>query len=329
MGETSRPFATSSTSTSAPGFSMTATTRSQQVIDQVKAAGPDRQAPPVAFAGVDYSSIQAIARTGGYMPDDLSQSGLQDVAVEDITPRLGTTCWPSNRFVPEGPQGPQARGMASGPQAGRRPGERGVKMMMETGRRAREFGGLPGGGEPPELRVNFDPPLDPVRGGRIRVDALSLSSAASSRPYEGRHLVAKPRGCGAGSGAGQGVADIHRIVASGGPRASPPLSIGARPASNASPTSRGKPPAQVAAGLAEESTRGRGDRRTRRKKQTGAFLGTAPVFFRHSGFERPHPRGLTTFAASTRRRVPRRLIAPPRVSAAPCFRVGLHSWSAW
>jgi len=58
--------------------------------------------------------------------------------------------------------------MASGPQAGRRPGERGVKMMMETGRRAREFGGLPGGGEPPELRVNFDPPLDPVRGGRIR-----------------------------------------------------------------------------------------------------------------------------------------------------------------
>jgi len=82
-----------------------------KVIDQVKAAGLTVSATCVAFAGEDYSSIQAIARTGGYMPDDLfAERFAKTVAVADITPRLGTTCWPSNRFVPEDPKDPKHAG---------------------------------------------------------------------------------------------------------------------------------------------------------------------------------------------------------------------------
>lgn len=189
-----------------------------KVIDLVKASGLTVSATCVAFPGEDYSTIQEIAKTGGYMPDDLfAERFAKTVAVADITPKLGTNLLAVHiGFVPEDHKDPKhavmidrARKLADAL------GERGVKLCMETGQEsAPNLVAFLEAVNRPNVGVNFDPANmilygvgDPVEGvGLLKKHILHVHMkdatwSKTPRASWGEEVVL-----------GTGEADIPRIV---------------------------------------------------------------------------------------------------------------------
>ncbi|HOA72389.1 MAG TPA: sugar phosphate isomerase/epimerase family protein [Phycisphaerae bacterium] len=189
-----------------------------KIIDLVKASGLKVSATCLGFAGEDYTTIQDIARTGGYLPDDVFEARYEKtVAVADITPKLGTDILTVHiGFVPEDHKDPKyavmvdrARRIADAL------GERGVKLVMETGQESPEnlIAFMDAVGRP-NVAVNFDPanmilygvgePVEAVSLLRDRIAHVHMKDATwSAKPREqwGEEVVL-----------GTGEADIPRIV---------------------------------------------------------------------------------------------------------------------
>lgn len=189
-----------------------------KIIDQVHASGLSVSAVCLGFVGEDYTTIQSIARTGGYLPDDLfDERFAKTVAVADITPKLGTNILTVHiGFVPEDHSDPKhdvmverARRLADAL------GERGVKLVMETGQETPEnlLAFIDAVGRP-NVGVNFDPANMILYGIGDPIEAVSLlkdhivhvhmkDATWSSTPRDswGEEVVL-----------GTGEADIPRIV---------------------------------------------------------------------------------------------------------------------
>lgn len=189
-----------------------------KVIDTVKASGLTVSATCVAFAGEDYSSIAHIARSGGYMPDDLfAERFAKTVAVADITRQLGTDMLSVHiGFVPEDHADPKhdimvdrARKLADAL------GERGVKLVMETGQESPEnlmqFMDVVGRAN---VGVNFDPANMILYGVSEPVDAVGLLKGRIMHVHmKDATWSAKPKQeWGEEVVLGTGEADIPRIV---------------------------------------------------------------------------------------------------------------------
>lgn len=188
------------------------------IFEAVQSSGLTVSATCVGFAGEDYSSIQAIARTGGYMPDDVFEARYaKTVGVADITGRFGTDMLSVHiGFVPEdrgdakhGVMVDRVRRLADAL------GERGIKLVMETGQETPEslveFMDEVGRSN---LGVNFDPANMILYGVAEPIDAVTLlgdrimhvhmkDATWSDKPREawGEEVVL-----------GTGEADIPRIV---------------------------------------------------------------------------------------------------------------------
>ncbi|MFQ6049368.1 MAG: hypothetical protein ACE5K7_08390, partial [Phycisphaerae bacterium] len=75
----------------------------ERVLRAVEDSGIEVSATCVGFAGEDYSSIEAIARTGGYRPDAEFEARLaKTLRVRDLTAALGVRMMTTHiGFVPE------------------------------------------------------------------------------------------------------------------------------------------------------------------------------------------------------------------------------------
>lgn len=189
-----------------------------RIIDMVKAAGLTVSATCVGFVGEDYSTIANIARTGGYMPDDVFEDRFaKTVAVADITRKLGTDMLSVHiGFVPEDHADPKhdvmvdrARRLADAL------GERGVKLVMETGQESPEnlVAFMDAVGRP-NLGVNFDPANMILYGVGEPVDAVTLLKDRIMHVHmKDANWSAKPKQeWGEEVVLGTGEADIPRIV---------------------------------------------------------------------------------------------------------------------
>jgi sugar phosphate isomerase/epimerase len=189
-----------------------------KVIDQVKASGLTVSATCVGFVGEDYSTVQNIARTGGYLPDDLfNERFAKTVAVADMTPKLGTDLLAVHiGFVPEDHADPKhavmidrARKLADAL------GERGVKLVMETGQETPEnLVAFMDAVNRPNVSVNFDPANMILYGVSDPLDGLSLLKGRIMHAHmKDATWAAKPREqWGEEVVLGTGQADIPRIV---------------------------------------------------------------------------------------------------------------------
>jgi sugar phosphate isomerase/epimerase len=189
-----------------------------KIIDMVKASGLKVSATCLAFAGEDYSSIAAIAKSGGYMPDDVFEARYaKTIAVAEITPKLGTDILTVHvGFVPEDHKDPKHKVMVDRVRRiADALGERGVKLVMETGQEAPEaLVSFMDEVKRPNLGVNFDPanmilygagePIEAVGMLKDRIMHVHMKDATwSKKPKQdwGEEVVL-----------GTGQADIPRLV---------------------------------------------------------------------------------------------------------------------
>lgn len=189
-----------------------------KVIDTVKASGLRVSATCVAFAGEDYTTIADIARTGGYLPDDVFEQRLaKTAAVAAITVKLGTDLLSMHvGFVPEDRKDARYAVMVERiRKVADALGQHGIKLVMETGQETPEhlIAFMDAVGRP-NLGVNFDPanmilygagdPLEAVGLLKDRVIHAHMKDAKwSKQPRQawGEEVVL-----------GTGEADIPRIV---------------------------------------------------------------------------------------------------------------------
>jgi sugar phosphate isomerase/epimerase len=172
----------------------------------------------VGFAGEDYTTIQSIAKTGGYKPDhDWEERYAKTVAVADLTRQLGVKLLAAHiGFVPHDPKDPQHAVMVDRlKRICDALGQRGITLVMETGQEKAEdlltFIAAVGYNN---IRVNFDPanmilygvgePVEAVGILRDKIIHVHMKDANwSSEPTRswGEEVVL-----------GSGEADIPRIV---------------------------------------------------------------------------------------------------------------------
>lgn len=189
-----------------------------KIIDQVKASGLKVSATCLGFAGEDYSTIQDIARTGGYMPDDVFDERLEKtLAVARITPQFGTDMLTVHiGFVPEDHDDPKHAVMIDRVRRiADALGEHGVKLVMETGQETPEnlMAFMDAVGRP-NVGVNFDPANMILYGVGEPVKAVSLLGDRIMHVHmKDATWSAKPRDqWGEEVVLGTGQADIPRIV---------------------------------------------------------------------------------------------------------------------
>ena len=189
-----------------------------RVIKIVQDSGVQVSATAVGFAGEDYSSIQRIAATGGYMPDaDWQIRRAKTIAVADLTGDLGVKLMSAHvGFVPHDTRDRKYAVMVDRIKAiADALGERGLALLMETGQETAEalLAFMAAVGRP-NLAVNFDPanvilygvgdPAEAVGLLKDRIAHVHMKDAtASSKPGVdwGEDVVL-----------GTGEADIPRIV---------------------------------------------------------------------------------------------------------------------
>jgi len=189
-----------------------------KILDIVKAGGLQVSATCIGFAGEDYSTIQKIAQTGGYLPDGVfDERFAKTVAVADITKQLGLDLLTVHiGFVPEDHSDPKhavmidrARRLADAL------GERGVKLVMETGQETPHnlIAFMDAVGRP-NVAVNFDPANMILYGVGEPVEAVSLLAGRIAHVHMKDAVWAdKPRqSWGEEVVLGTGRADIPRIV---------------------------------------------------------------------------------------------------------------------
>lgn len=170
--------------------------RKHAELGHLRAAGIRFTGGMIAFPGEDYSSIDAIRRTGGYVPDDqwALRKGLSEKAallgtelgLKAITTHVG--------FIPHQGRPGYDRMLGRVREIARGFGGRGIELGMETGQEpAAELLEFLNDLDMPNTFINFDPanmilygagdPIDAVRalGGHIRHVHIK-DAAASTNP---------------------------------------------------------------------------------------------------------------------------------------------------
>lgn len=111
------------------------------IVKTAKAGGLEVSATCIGFAGEDYSSIQNIAQTGGYMPDHEWKRRLaKTIAVADLTVKLGTKLLAAHiGFVPHNSSDAKYAVMVERLQRiCSELAQRGLTLVMETGQEKAE-----------------------------------------------------------------------------------------------------------------------------------------------------------------------------------------------
>jgi len=150
-----------------------------RIAELVKASGLEASATCIGFVGEDYSTIQRIAATGGFVPDDLFDLRYrQTLSVADLTRRMGLTRLALHvGFVPHDRSSPAYRTMVD---RLRRVtdglGERGITLLMETGQ------------EPADALVRF---IDDVGRPNVRVnfDCANMVLYGAGDPVEAVEIL--------------------------------------------------------------------------------------------------------------------------------------------
>jgi sugar phosphate isomerase/epimerase len=149
----------------------------KQVRDQLQAAGISLTASMIGFPGEDYSSIQSIRKTGGFVPDDLWPARRQRVLdAARLTADLGMKLLTTHiGFVPPSshPAYPQIldrlREVAQGLEA------LGLTLVMETGQeRASELLQFLNDLNCRNVGVNFDPANMILYGAGDPIEAIGI-----------------------------------------------------------------------------------------------------------------------------------------------------------
>ncbi len=189
-----------------------------RILDTVQASGLEVSAACVGFAGEDYSTIQRIEETGGYMPDDDWDRRLaKTVAVADITTRLGTRLLSVHLgFLPADPADPKHAVMVDRiRRVADALGERGLTLVAETGQESPEtlLAFIEAVGRP-NLAINFDPANMILYGVGDPVEAVGRLGARIVHTHmKDANWAARPRReWGEEVVLGTGQADIPRIV---------------------------------------------------------------------------------------------------------------------
>jgi sugar phosphate isomerase/epimerase len=167
-------------------------------LGQLRAAGITPTAGMISFPGEDYASIDAIRRTGGYVPDDqwelrkrMSQQAAvlgSELGLKAITTHVG--------FIPAKGQAGYDKMLGRVREIARDFSGRGIELGMETGQEsAEELLEFLGDLNTPNVFVNFDPanmilygagdPIEAIRtlGGHVRHVHVK-DGTASSKPGE-------------------------------------------------------------------------------------------------------------------------------------------------
>jgi len=149
-----------------------------KMIDIVIGSRLEVSATCVAFPGEDYSSIQKIAASGGFLPNDLwPERRAKTPAVADITARLGVKLLAAHiGFVPHDKQCRQYQSMVDRiKEICDILGERGVTLVMETGQEKAEslleFIEIVKRGN---IAINFDPANMILYGIGDPIEAVGL-----------------------------------------------------------------------------------------------------------------------------------------------------------
>jgi sugar phosphate isomerase/epimerase len=165
------------------------------VLEAVAHSGLTVSATCVGFAGEDYATIDAIARTGGYVPDaDFDRRLAKTLRVRDLTAALGAPMMTTHiGFVPRERRSPLYRTMVDRLQRVTDAlAEKEIMLTMETGQEPathlRQFIHDVGWDT---IRVNFDPANmvlygagDPVEAIGILGDKIAHVHAKDARPSD-------------------------------------------------------------------------------------------------------------------------------------------------
>ena len=188
------------------------------VLKLVEKHGLTVSATCAGFVGEDYSTIQRIAETGGYKPDDTWDARFaKTVEMADLTLQLGTKLLATHiGFVPHDKADPKHGVMVDRlKKVTDALGEKGVTLVMETGQeKADDLLDFIAAVGRDNISVNFDPanmilygvgePIDAVQTLREKIDHVHMKDAVwAGNPTEewGEEVIL-----------GTGDADIPRIV---------------------------------------------------------------------------------------------------------------------
>lgn len=189
-----------------------------RVVDTVKASGLEVSAVCVGFSGEDYSTIQHIARTGGYMPDDLFEERFaKTVAVADITRMLGTPLLSTHiGFVPADVKDAKFKVMVDRVRkVADALAERGLQLVMETGQESpEELLEFMEAVDRTNLGINFDPANMILYGVGEPTEAVVLlkEKIVHTHMKDATWSTAPREAWGEEVVPGTGEADIPRIV---------------------------------------------------------------------------------------------------------------------
>jgi len=132
-----------------------------KLLETVRASGLELSATCLAFPGEDYSSIQRIAATGGYLPDDQWANRLaKSIACADLTAALGVKLIDVHiGFVPHDKTNPKHAVMVDRiKRICDEFGRRGLTLVMETGQeKATDLLSFIAAVGRSNIGVNFDP----------------------------------------------------------------------------------------------------------------------------------------------------------------------------
>jgi sugar phosphate isomerase/epimerase len=149
-----------------------------RVIAIIRASGLEVSATCIGFESEDYSSIQSIAATGGFRPDQFWEQRLdRTIAFADFTKALGVTQLMAHiGFVPHDQSDPAYRVMID---RIRRIcdefGQREITLVMETGQeKASDLLEFMGAVDRPNIGANFDPANMVLYGAGDPVEAVTL-----------------------------------------------------------------------------------------------------------------------------------------------------------
>ncbi len=200
------------------GGDIPAAGQDERVLATIRAAGVELTGTCVGFEGEDYSTIAAIAATGGYAPDGTWEARLAaTIRMRDLTARLGARLLTTHvGFVPEDAGEAKYRVMLE--RVGRVAdalAEKDIVLAMETGQETAEtMARFVGDLGRANARINFDPGNMILYGVGDPVEALGpLAPHIAHVHIKDATWSARPgEEWGTEVMAGNGDADIPRVI---------------------------------------------------------------------------------------------------------------------
>jgi len=189
------------------------------IVQTVQDSGIEVAATFVGFEGEDYSSIERIAHTGGFVPDETFEERFGKICrLADLTARLGVRFLGAHvGFVPHDRTSTAYRTLVDRlRQVADALAQRNVTLLMETGQeRAENLAQFIDDVGAPNVRVNFDPANMILYGIGQPLDAIEVLGPriAQTHMKDARWSDAPGREWGSESPLGTGQADIPRIIA--------------------------------------------------------------------------------------------------------------------